>query len=676
MAGLQKTYSGHPDALGNIARQLWMARNVASAARKESQAWADINPDLVKGVTPMFGRGQIFGRELQRRATSRLPRRFQRQLLGPRDYWLTGQSTVDPLMGVGKDTKSGGALRDLPEYQNIAHPDERAYKSNVNKVPKAPTTTNTAKKQKGVQVNDKQLGNFLAAVALSLNSSLNSINNKMDEASEGIIVAKDGIDLTYKKLEENTDSIESKLDSIIDALKHSNRAEEDERDQKEISAKRTEQRKANDMSTATRVIMQDMDKEEIRAMQEEDRADDDRGPIDDGTSTEPQNEKQLEIPYAGEFAEGGIASGPDSGYLAVLHGDEAVIPLDNNYTQGEQTALNNPVTPDTPMLERGNIDSMKPKMLPWGGMKRPPATVKPKDSMGVGNGETGETLAQAIQLPSKAAGLVTMGIMNKVLKQGNLSPKVINHLKSMSAPIAAAFGVPDVMSADLLSDTTGEGREDFSGTGKGKKRRERGLFGRFKDWVTGNNGTGGGNVSYRGGTGGNTYVNNRSTGTGGGYGTGGFFGGKKDSKPSDAIEQLRYKSDHPLGTAQPNPFREGTTLYKNFERMRTYDMHGMTISSAGGDSQLFTKNVSYQNAFDYNKFESPEYGLKVSEIAYNMSMEDEISSLIEGISDPSSQVVVNNKDASTDANNQIHHSPIAVRGNPLKEGTYLSPYSV
>ena len=28
-----------------------------------------------------------------------------------------------------------------------------------------------------------------------------------------------------------------------------------------------------------------------------------------------------------QLAEGGIVSGPDSGYLAVLHGDEAVIPL-------------------------------------------------------------------------------------------------------------------------------------------------------------------------------------------------------------------------------------------------------------------------------------------------------------------------------------------------------------
>ena len=61
-------------------------------------------------------------------------------------------------------------------------------------------------------------------------------------------------------------------------------------------------------------------------------------------------------------------------------------------------------------------------------------------------------------------------------------------------------------------------------------------------------------------------------------------------KPSDNIKQLRYRSDHPEGTKQPNPFREGTTLYKNFERMRTYDMHGMTISSANNNFNV--ANVS------------------------------------------------------------------------------------
>jgi len=184
-------------------------------------------------------------------------------------------------------------------------------------------------------------------------------------------------------------------------------------------------------------------------------------------------------------------------------------------------------------------------------------------------------------------------------------------------------------------------------------------------------------MTYRGGTGGNTYMNNRTSGTGGygGYGTGGWpFGGKK---PSDSIKELRYRSDHPLGTEQPNPFKPGSTLYKNFEKMREMDRYGvLDISSSGGDSQFFAKNVSYDNAFDYKKFSSPEYGLKTSEIAYNMSMADEVNTMVDGISDPSSQVVLNNQTSSTNAGNQIEYSAIAVKGNPLKEGTYLSPYAV
>ena len=139
---------------------------------------------------------------------------------------------------------------------------------------------------------------------------------------------------------------------------------------------------------------------------------------------------------------------------------------------------------------------------------------------------------------------------------------------------------------------------------------------------------------------------------------------------------MRYKSDHPLGTEQPNPFREGTYLYKNFENNRRLDKLGVEISSSGGDSELFTKNVSYENAFDYKKFESPQYGLRTSEIAYNMSMEDEVNSTIDSLSDKDQQVILNNQSANTKTDSQIEYSAIRTRGNPLKEGTYLSPYSV
>jgi hypothetical protein len=50
--------------------------------------------------------------------------------------------------------------------------------------------------------------------------------------------------------------------------------------------------------------------------------------------------------------------------------------------------------------------------------------------------------------------------------------------------------------------------------------------------------------------------------------------------------------------------------------------------------------------------------------------------MIEGLSDPDSQVILNNHTAKANSGKQIEQSAIAVRGNPLKEGTYLSPYSV
>ena len=106
------------------------------------------------------------------------------------------------------------------------------------------------------------------------------------------------------------------------------------------------------------------------------------------------------------------------------------------------------------------------------------------------------------------------------------------------------------------------------------------------------------------------------------------------------------------------------------------DRYGvLDISSSGGDSQFFAKNVTYDNAYDY--LNSPNYGLRTSEIAYNMSMQDEVNSMVDGLADPESQVVMNNANVNKDGGDQqIEYSAIAVRGNPLKDGTYISPYAV
>ncbi len=567
-------------------------------------------------------------------------------------------SGKDPMVGGG----GGGKGPINPEIVTSTPFDAMVRRPNVVNTSSSP----------GIVVHDRLLGNFLAAVSISLSSSINSINQKADETTEGIEVAKDGISQTYKKLEHSSDTLENKLDAIIDALRYSNNQERKLADERETSAKKTEQKMATDMSSANQILMQDMDNEEIRQMREDDIAEDDRGPI---TTTPPQNPDQLDIPFAGEFGEGGIASGPDSGYLAVLHGDEAVIPLDNNYTQGQPSAIGQKPIATMPMMaERGtdNSDSMTPTFRPNISMASPPSISLGSRSTG-GSG-AGDMLAKAIQLPSKAAGLVTMGLMNKVLRTENISPMVAASLKSMSSPIASAFGIPDVMSSNIIDQEDGS-REKFKGSGGRSRRKEKGLFTRFIDFILGRReepeeGTGG--SLY--GRGGSTTYNRMSVNGTGGYGIGGYgygYGGNKiASTPQDGRTPTRLFYNSPYKS--PEMFiKDKQTIEDAKERFKLFT----GIDLATGDSQFFSKNVTYDNAYDY--LNSPNYGLRTSEVAYNMSMQDEVNSMVDGLADPESQVVMNNANVNKDGGDQqIEYSAIAVRGNPLKDGTYISPYAV
>ena len=58
-------------------------------------------------------------------------------------------------------------------------------------------------------------------------------------------------------------------------------------------------------------------------------------------------------------------------------------------------------------------------------------------------------------------------------------------------------------------------------------------------------------------------------------------------------------------------------------------------------------------------------------------MQDEVAQISDSLANPESQVVMNNASVNENGGDQqIEYSAIAVRGNPLKDGTYISPYAV
>ena len=230
----------------------------------------------------------------------------------------------------------------------------------------------------------------------------------------------------------------------------------------------------------------------------------------------------MSLPFIGGqegFEKGGIVSGPDSGYLAKLHGDEMVIPLDNNYTQGEPSAVDGKVAPkpQMPMMQTYEV-----------GTKSPAVTETPLPSMGpkifeksaaVDNKlpdlmEMGGELQKAMEFPVKAAGIITMNVMQEaVSNMGGLAGGVGQQLKQVSAPLAAAFGVSNTITNSLI-----RGKSAEKETGERKKKTQSFTTNEKKKkawWDPLGLFTGGGG-GYRKGSGGGTRIERYSNDYGGG----------------------------------------------------------------------------------------------------------------------------------------------------------------
>ena len=557
MANFSATYSG--DFTTYIAGKIFDAANMAKGEKQRAIKEAE-----KYGIDPELKRGEFFGRALQSQfggdlysrtlgifdprkshgetdrrgsresrfgAQFRYPDRFMRGQSTPfasplaNDYFNRGQSS--PLPTAAQKAASAGQ-----PFPNVAV--GAPLTSQVQKKPEAkPTTPMSATarpedmfggKDDSVKVKDKKLGVFLAAVAQSINNSVSSINDKLDETESGVIQAKDTIAGTIKQLEQSSSSLEDRLDAIIAALREQLGTAKENTDKSEVKEKAFELGKKADLSGTERIARVDEDADEARA--------------------KAQKQDEQSQPYGGYndmgigYERGGIVSGPNSGYMLnePLHGTEMIIPLDNNFTRGLPSAVG------PSMFEKGttgttvNINTnVTAKTKPVGQavlpqiLKADPTNEKEVDDA---VSDLGDALKGVVQ----TAGIVTLGQLSNAVTEIPAAGLVTDELRQTGKAISDKFGVRNTITDGLVRRVNVQNTEKKKAKAvvsapsqsnqKDGVQKSSGGFNIFNPLTWFNNWGRRNNNNNQGGQGGPGAVYNRMTGRnrGGGYGGGGTYG--------------------------------------------------------------------------------------------------------------------------------------------------------
>ena len=438
MANISPTFSGDFSSfmVGKIFDIISDAKSERAKADKEAAKY---------GVDVNFTPGEFTARSARNSLIeSTLGRRFVPQTKYP-DLLARGQFSSDPLMGTPTN------VRKLPEYQQLANPQERLFNNssyitgkNVPSSGSRGTTSTTG--DKPVKVKDEKLGVYLAGVIKALNANIASINERLDDTEQGVIEAKEGVFGTIKQLEQNSDLLETKLDSIIDALREQNALAKVQEDTSEVQRREDETEKEFDLSDTERIIKPDEKKDETIQL----------SLLDDIKRSQEERDEQLSLPLVGGdegFEKGGIVSGPDSGYFAKLHGDEMIIPLDNNYTQGEPSAIDGRIArrpKGIQSFEKGtkNVEDVQTPMNMGVNIFNKAASVEgelPDIKKDV------EKLSEAMLFPIRSTGILISHLTQDALGElGSVAGDVGQQIGQVAKAFGSKFDIPISISNSLV----------------------------------------------------------------------------------------------------------------------------------------------------------------------------------------------------------------------------------
>ena len=332
------------------------------------------------------------------------------------------------------------------------------------------------------RVSKEDILNSLSAITDSIERVAESISEKNKIIADQMIHSSVLQGMMHQQLKTSNDSLENKLQKIVDVL--SNQTQYQKQSIDKIEAKSAENKLEAQKDAASVVNFDDLttkeDESKVAATSAQDME-----------FQQMSAYEQNDIPQA---ETGGIISGPDSGYLAELHGNEMVVPLDNNYTQGEPSAVDGKVRPkpQQPIATPKNIGSTpKYEMGTNTTVNSAPITSKfgfntTKNIVGNAGGGTTEgskltqSMVDVMSLPMMAAGGTLLSATTKYMQSlGGEGANINPEIERVSRPIANVFGLPPTLVSAAKGSTPRKavGGEEEKEDGESKKD----LFAKLTD---------------------------------------------------------------------------------------------------------------------------------------------------------------------------------------------------
>ena len=282
-------------------------------------------------------------------------------------------------------------------------------------------------------------------IAKSLEKTALSINRQAQE-NTAIATSISGMRTdVVSQISQRTDSIEGKLDKLIAAV-----------NQQTATLKASEETQKNVRQEAS--LKKQVDNNSLEIPDDTSTAKDESKTI--GATDQQNIEFQMQQMYNmqqdnnPQLEQGGIVSGPDSGYEVTLHGDEMVVPLDNNYTQGEPSAVDG-VTRPTPQYEMGSLKQpdITPPKYERGNMgitplKIPKYSDKPRTAGLQSSPEMNKALVTAMSLPMMVSGGHVLSATQQYQQEiGGRDPRLQAAITAQARPVADIYGLPATLAS-------------------------------------------------------------------------------------------------------------------------------------------------------------------------------------------------------------------------------------